>query len=128
MKEENKQNDQLAIPDYFAGRLIYFDDMSAETMRWVVYDGRQKTRFTSRAAAERWCAAESMKLHSEVLDKLMIALLYLDKAKCALDSAATFTSELREEIEFYALGCRRIEDKIDTIIAQHSHKNDEQQQ
>lgn len=123
MKKQDEQTDKLAIPDYFAGRLIYFDDLSDETMRWVVYDGRQKIRFTSRAAAERWCAAESMKLHSEVLDKLMIALLYLDKAKCALDSAATFTSELREEIEFYALGCRRIEDKIDTIIAQHSHKN-----
>lgn len=112
------------IPDYFAGRLIYFDDLSNETMRWVVYDGRQKVRFTSRAAAERWSAAESMKLHSEVLDRIMVAMLYLDKAKNALDAAATFTAEMREEIEFYALEIRRIEDKLDTIISQScTHTN-----
>lgn len=87
-------------------------------MRWVVYDGHQKVRFTSLAAAERWCAAESMKLHSEVFDRIMVAMLYLDKAKNALDAAATFTAEIREEIEFYALEIRRIEDKLDTIISQ----------
>lgn len=110
------------IPDYFAGRLIYYDDISPETMRWVVYDGHRKVRFTSRRAAERWCAAESLKIHSEAIDRLMLAYLYADKAKQALEAAASFANEMREEIEFYALEIRRISDKIDTIIAQSCTK------
>lgn len=106
------------IPDYFAGRLIYFDDISPETMKWVVYDGHKKVRFTTRKAAERWCAAESLKVHSEVIDRLMVAYLYADKSKQALEAAASFANELRAEIEFYALEIRKIADKIDTIIAQ----------
>lgn len=111
-------HDGKEVPDYFAGRLIYHDDISPETMRWVVYDGHRKIRFTSRPAAERWCAAESLKVHSEVIDRLMVAYLYADKAKQALDAAASFANELRQEIEFYALEIRKISDKIDTIIAQ----------
>lgn len=110
------------LPDYFAGRLIYFDDISPETMKWVVYDGHKKVRFTSRKAAERWCAAESMKIHSEVIDRLMVAYLYADKSKQALEAAASFANELRAEIEFYALEIRKIGDKIDTMIAQSCKK------
>ena len=110
------------IPDYFAGRFIYFDDISPETMRWVVYDGHRKVRFTSRHAAERWCASESLKIHSEVIDRLMVAYLYADKAKQALEAAASFANEMRQEIEFYALEIRKISDKIDTIIAQSCTK------
>lgn len=112
------KHDGKEAPDYFAGRLIYYDDISPETMRWIVYDGHRKIRFTSRRAAERWCAAESLKVHSEVIDRLMVAYLYADKAKQALDAAASFANELRKEIEFYALEIRKISDKIDTIIAQ----------
>ena len=118
----NDKHDGKEPPDYFAGRLIYYDDISSETMRWVVYDGHRKVRFTSRRAAERWCAAESMKIHSEVIDRLMVAYLYADKAKQALEAAASFANELRQEIEFYALEIRKISDKIDTIIAQSCTK------
>lgn len=118
----NDKHDGKEPPDYFAGRLIYYDDISPETMRWVVYDGHRKIRFTSRRAAERWCAAESLKIHSEVIDRLMVAYLYADKAKQALEAAASFANEMRQEIEFYALEIRKISDKIDTIIAQSCTK------
>lgn len=118
----NDKHDGKEPPDYFAGRLIYHDDISQETMRWVVYDGHRKIRFTSRPAAERWCAAESLKVNSEVIDRLMVAYLYADKAKQALEAAASFANELRQEIDFYALEIRKISDKIDTIITQSCTK------
>ncbi len=118
----NDKHDGKEPPDYFAGRLIYYDAISPETMRWVVYDGHRKVRFTSRRAAEGWCVAESQKTNSEVIVRLMGAYLFADKAKQALEAAASFANELRQEIESYALEIRKISDKIDTIIAKSCTK------
>lgn len=113
-----------SIPDYFAGRLIYYDGISAETMRWVVYDGHRKVRFTTRAAAEKFAAAEAAKFENEFIERLFLANLYADKAKSALEVAATFAPEnLKQTIELLALDIRKVYDKIDIIIPQTWKQN-----
>lgn len=113
-----------SIPDYFAGRLIYYDGISAETMRWVVYDGHRKVRFTTRAAAEKFAAEEAAKFENEVFERLFLASLYADKAQKALDAAATFASDaLKSELESNALAIRKIVDKIDLITADEWIRN-----
>ena len=61
-----------------------------------------------------------MNTQKNKIGRLIIAMLYLDKAKNALDAAATLTPELREEIESPALEIRKIFDKMDTIICTHT--------
>ena len=113
-----------SIPDYFAGRLIYYDGISAETMRWVVYDGHRKVRFTTRAAAEKFAAEEAAKFENEFIERLFLANLYADKAKSALEVAATFAPEnLKQTIELLALDIRKAYDKIDIIIPQTWKQN-----
>lgn len=107
-----------SIPDYFAGRLIYYDGISAETMRWIVYDGHRKVRFTTRAAAEKFAAEEAAKSENDFMERLFLANLYADKARKALDAAATFAPEnLKQTIEKLALGIRKANDLIDKITA-----------
>lgn len=113
-----------SIPDYFAGRLIYYDGISEETMRWVVYDGHRKVRFTTRAAAEKFAAEEAAKFDNDVTERLFLANLYADKAQKALDAAATFAPEtLKQTIEMLALDIRKVNDKIDSITAQTWKQN-----
>ena len=111
------ENDN-SIPDYFAGRLIYYDGISDETMRWVVYDGHRKVRFTTRAAAEKFAAEEAANFKNDLMERLFLANLYADKARQALDAAATFAPEnLKLTIEKLALGFRKGNDLIDKITA-----------
>lgn len=111
-------------PDYFAGRLIYYDAISPETMRWVVDDGHRKVRFTSRRSAERWCVAESQNTNSDLIARLTAAMLFADKAKQALEAAATFAPEtLKQTIEKLALDIRKVNDQIDFITAQTWKQN-----
>lgn len=116
-KEFTPPRDEL--PEYFLGRLIYFDDLSGDQMKWVVYDGRQKVRCVSRKSAEEYCRQMVAKVHPAVNEKLWRIIEHIDTAWQELDKAAQFYPvDARLELERKSLELRMIGQRVDTIQKQ----------
>ena len=111
------------IPDYAFGRLIYYDGVSEDNCRWIVYDGRQYVRCTSKTAAYKFAAEQANAVGSECIHFLMVGHHHLTRGYKAIDRAAAMMPvELKLECEAIALQVRRLADKIDSIIAQNLTK------
>lgn len=107
------------VPDYAFGRLIYYDGISEDNCRWIVYDGRQCVRCTSKSAAYKFAAEQANAVGSENIHFLMVGHHHLTRGYKAIDRAAEgMPVEIKLECEAIALAVRRLADKIDTIIAQ----------
>ena len=108
------------VPDYFFGRLIYQDDTDA--MRYVVYDGSEKHRFATRAAAEVWCVENSYRLSDNAVHALMRAYEHAATAATVLRRfVEQYGSSDRVELEAISVALRRVADRIDTITCQYIH-------
>lgn len=109
------------VPDYFCGRLIYYDD--SEAMKFVVYDGVNKVRFTSRAAAEKWCVQKASELQTEALGEIMRAFHHLSRASMVLRQLNTkYPMDEREQLEAISVSARRMADALDTIVSKYIPK------
>ena len=108
------------VPDYFCGRLIYRDDTDA--MRYVVYDGSEKHRFASRAAAEVWCIENSYRLSDDAVYALIRAYEHTVIAANVLRRfVEQYGSSDKTELEAISVALRRVADRIDTITSQYIH-------
>lgn len=109
------------VPDYFCGRLIYYDD--TEAMKFVVYDGVRKLRFTTRAAAEKWCVQKACALQPEALGEIMRAFHHLARASIVLRQLNTkYPMDEREQLEAISVSARRMADALDTIVSKYIPK------
>jgi len=118
--------DPKFLPDYYAGCLLYLDDASDDNMRWICYDGRQRHRCISKAAAMR-CAEE---LHNLItkdgIGHLMHSHHYLTRAWQSLDHAAAQSDiETRLWLELKAVEVHKLADAIDILISQRIKTNQE---
>lgn len=109
------------LPDYFLGRLIFFDEYSSDAMKYVVYDGREFVRCVSRKAAERYCAEKQNCVGHEAITQALVSMEHLRISFRTLDNAASRThdTEARLVLEGFAFHLRKAYDKIDTYIKQH---------
>lgn len=111
------------LPDYAFGCLIYYDDVSDDNMKWIVYDGRMKVRCISKKAAYHYAAQQANAVGTEVINFLMIGYHHLTRGYNAIDRAAPMMPvEIKLECEAIALAVRKLADKIDSIIAQNLPK------
>lgn len=107
------------VPDYYMGRLIINDDNPDETMHWVVYDGLQRVRCISRAAAIRYCQERALDVTDDALQGLMLAFDKLRNGYMQLDRLASMVPAVdRPTIETISVNIRRVTDQLDTYIAQ----------
>lgn len=114
------------LPDYFLGRLIYFEDTPNENMKWVVYDGRTKVRCISRTAAENCIRQQVATTSKEQISHLMVGHHFLQRAWKAIDRAAQ-ESDIndrlwleRKSVEVRAMGAA-----LDLLISQKMKKESE---
>lgn len=101
------------------GRLIINDDNPDETMHWVVYDGLQRVRCISRAAAIRYCQERALDVTDDALQGLMLAFDKIRNGYMQLDRLASMVPAVdRPTIETISVNIRRVTDQLDTYIAQ----------
>lgn len=107
------------VSDYYMGRLIINDDNPDETMHWVVYDGLQRVRCTSKAAAMRYCQERALGVTEDAIQGLMLAYDKIRNGYMQLDKLARMVPAVdRPTIETISVNVRRIADQLDTYIAQ----------
>lgn len=112
------------IPDYYLGCLIFYDEFTDDNMRWVCYDGRQRYRCVSRAAAMQMAAELSKLVTTEGIGHLMLSHHFLTRAWQAMDKAAAESDiETRLWLELKAVETHKLADAIDLLISQKSHNN-----
>lgn len=123
MDQDNTIPPQIGeLPDYYLGRLIYYDDLGDDNCRWIIYDGVNTIRFPSRAAAERYCIEVSLKISDDSIQNLMRSYEYMRRSYLILDKAAQLSpANHRLLLESIALKVRLMADKLDSIIAQIIH-------
>lgn len=101
------------------GRLIINDDNPNETMHWVVYDGFQRVRCTSKAAAMRYCQERALDVTDDAIHGLMLAYDKIRNGYMQLDKLAAMVPAVdRPTIETISVNVRRVADQLDTYIAQ----------
>ena len=80
------------IPDYYLGCLLYYDDETDDNCRWVVYDGHNKIRCTSRQSAVDYITHLRLDRSEEVTRLLVSARLLVNKASEQLHRSATLVT------------------------------------
>lgn len=93
------------IPDYYLGKLLYYDDDSDDNCRWVVYDGQNKIRCPTRSAAIDYISQTSLSTNDETRRQLLSARLHLNRAMSALDKAADLSAGV-EKLQYARLAVR----------------------
>lgn len=113
--------DRNDVPDYYCGRLIFYDD--SEAMRYVVYDGVNKVRFATRAAAEKFCIEKACEVQTEALGEIYRAFHHLTRASVILRQLnLKYPMNEREQLETISVNVRRMADALDTITAKYIPK------
>lgn len=118
--------DPKFLPDYYLGCLLFFEDSQDNNMRWICYDGRQRYRCISKAAAMK-CAENLHHLATEDgIGHLMHAHHYLTRAWKSLDYAAAESDiETRLWLELKAVETHKLADAIDLLISQRLPQDNE---
>lgn len=85
------------LPDYYLGFLIFFDELSDNACKWVVYDGTSRVRCPTRTEAvnyitDRYNQRNSANLSSRIID----ARISLNHAINQLDAAAAACTGLEQ--------------------------------
>lgn len=93
------------VPDYYLGKLLYYDDDSDDNCRWVVYDGYNKIRCPTRSAAIDYISKTSLSTNDETRRQLLSARLHLNRAMMALDKAADQSAGV-EKLQYARLAVR----------------------
>lgn len=113
--------DDKDVPDYFCGRLIYFDD--SEAMHYVVYDGVNQHRFATRQDAEKWCLQMVDEVMPSAIAECMRAYHHLTRASITLrELKRRYPMEESELLELISVNSRRLADKLDDIISKYITK------
>lgn len=112
-------NNTDTVPDFYLGCLIYYDWYSDDAMKWICYDGRNKVRCISKAAAMNHAQSISDYITDGEIGHLMFAHHFLTRAWRTLDKAAEASGiSDRLWLQQKAVDARKIADAIDTLISQ----------
>lgn len=76
------------LPDYYLGCLLWFDDLSDDNCRWVVYDGANRVRCPSRRDAVNYICMRRQQPSDDYTRKLVSARLHINHAFSDLRDAA----------------------------------------
>lgn len=76
------------LPEYHLGRLLYYDEMSHDNCRWIVYDGIKKVRCPSRTAALNYITEQNEAVPDVSAKAISRARFHLNRAIMELDFAA----------------------------------------
>ena len=106
------------LPDYYCGRLIYYDQNNA--MHWVAYDGQNRVHFPSRKQAEKWCYEQATQSEDAQVDELMRAYYHITRAADILRAATCKYYYTRHvDLEAVSTDLRRHAQRIDDITSQY---------
>lgn len=109
------------VPDYFFGRLIWTEPGTG--MEYVVYDGADKHRFASRAAAEKWCIEQATSVNEEAAETLMRAAAHVMKASRIIEAACRrYPLQDKLTLDLTAVQLLRIYDGIDAVVSKYIPK------
>lgn len=109
------------LPDFFLGRLIYYDVESNNNCRWVIYDGSNTIRFPSRASAERYCCEKAIKIHECNIGEICRCAEHVRRSFIQLDKTALLLPiDERLRVQRVALALRKAFDELDTLISQYT--------
>lgn len=113
-----------SIPDYVAGRLLYFDEFGNDNMRWVLYNGNSSIRFPTRTEAEKYAWQHATEVSEESINYAMVAFSNLVRAANLLHRAANKNpdQDIRLQLEQLSVYTRKLSDKIDILISQQIKK------
>lgn len=113
-----------SIPDYVAGRLLYFDEFGNDNMRWVLYNGNSSIRFPTRTEAEKYAWQHATQVSEESINYAMVAYSNLVRVSNLLHRAANKNpdQDTRLQLEQLSVYTRKISDKIDILISQQIKK------
>lgn len=84
--------DVCTVPDYILGKLMYYDDLSDDNCRWVVYEGDRKVRCATLRDALKYIQSTVLCNDSEALRLVLSVRVYINRALQQLDKAATMTA------------------------------------
>lgn len=113
--------DRNDVPDYYCGRLIFYDD--SEAMHYVVYDGLKKVRFATRTAAEKFCIEKAYEIQTEAFGEISRAFHHLTRASIVLRQLnLKYPMDERVQLESISVNARRMADALDTILAKYIPK------
>lgn len=95
MKNDNPPppRDVCTIPDYVLGKLLFYDELTDNNCRWVVYDGAQKVRCATRRDALDYIQRRVTESSGEVQRLALSARVHIQKALEELDRAAMKATE-----------------------------------
>lgn len=111
---------QNSVPEYYLGRLIFFDDTGEDNMRWVIYDGRKFCRASSMSEARRYCEEQALSVDEDTIKRLRALHYRLSADIREFDKVALFLpADTRIYLQSISVGIRQLADKIDNIIRQH---------
>ena len=108
------------LPDYYLGKLLYFDDCTDDNCRWVVYDGHSKVRCATRRDAIDYIQSHSLVDHTETMRRMIYARTLLARAMMMIDAAADReTAATQLLLRRLAVTIRPIIIEIDNITLKH---------
>lgn len=93
------------IPDYYLGKLLYYDEFGDDNCRWVVYDGQTRVRCPTRHDAIDYIARHALRDDDQRKRLIISARLLLNKAMEHLDRAARM-SEGQDKLLYESLAVK----------------------
>lgn len=105
------------LPDYYLGKLLYFDADGDDNCRYVVYDGLTKVRCPTRSAALHYIETTQLGTDDERSRLLLDARLHLAAAMDRLDRAARRSQPpLRQLLDLLAVKVKPLLVEIDNQL------------
>lgn len=107
---------ELEVPDYLCGHLIYFDPDNG--CHWSVYDGECVHKFPTRKAAERFIVQRTATASSELIDALLVAQYRTRQLSDALGRIFISTEPaITQQLTAMSVQLRAMSDTLDRICA-----------
>lgn len=117
MEQEINQRER-EVPDYFCGRLIVWKENEHGKMQWCVYDGGREIFFSSRIRAERYCIEKSLGISTEAVDEMRLYYYRINTVIQRMEKLIPSLSfEDARTMEMLCVNLKRTNNQLDTFIS-----------